>query len=190
MNEQKLIHRITGIGLFTSLTIILQVIANVLPVGTLSISLSLFPISLCAVIYGPLAGLFVGLVEGVMVLFANGTSLFLAYNPFMTVLLCLLKTGLAGLFAGLIMKAFKNKHPFIGVIFSSIIVPLTNTGLFLIGTFLIFSGAFSQEISLNYFLFILTTLIGINFFIELGVNASLSPVLYRIYEIILSKMNS
>ncbi len=189
MNEKALIHRITGIGLFTGLTIILQVIANVLPVGTLSISLALFPISLCAVIFGPLAGLFVGLIEGVMVLFANGTSLFLAYNPFMTVLLCLLKTGLAGLFAGLIMKPFKNNHPFIGSILASIIVPLINTGLFLLGTFFIFSGAFSKEVNAEYFLFILTTLIGLNFFIELGVNACLSPVLYRIYQIILSKIN-
>ena len=188
MNEKKIIRKITGIGILTAMTVVLQVIANVMPVGMLPISLTLFPIALCAVLYGPLAGLFLGMVEGLMVLIAPGTEFFMVYNPLATVLMCLTKTGLAGLFAGLIVLPFKKKHTFLGVILASFIVPITNTGIFILGTFLIFSGAFNHEMNGEFLVYILTILIGFNFFIELAINGSLSPALYRIYKIIESKM--
>lgn len=189
MNEKNLVRKITGIGILTALTIILQIIANVLPTGTLSISLTLFPIALCAVLYGPLAGLFLGMVEGLMVLLSTGTEFFLAYNPVATVIMCLLKTGLAGLAAGFIMMPLRKKHPLVGSILASFSVPIINTGLFILGTFFIFSGAFNYSISGDYFVFILVGLIGVNFFIELAINGFLSPALYRIYQIVTTKMN-
>ena len=42
-----------------------------------------------------------------------------------------------------------------------------NTGLFIIGTFFVFGGAFGHSINFQYLAFIFTFLIGFNFFIEL-----------------------
>ena len=98
----------TGTALFTALAILLYFLP--IKVGPLSINLSLVPLALAAIIYGPLPGLFIGLLIGGIVLIDPTTSAFLAYNPFVTVLLCLLKTGLAGLLSGFIAKWIKNNH--------------------------------------------------------------------------------
>ncbi len=189
MKEKFGIRQIAGIGVLTALIAVLQYIANVLPLGTLPFSLGCFPIALGAVMYGPIAGLFLGLVEGGMVIIAPSTSTFMAFNPWFTVLLCLAKTGLAGLFAGLIHLPFKKKHPLVGSIFASLIVPIVNTGLFIIGAYFVFAGAFEQTMGLNYLVFVLTVLVGINFFFELAVNGALSVVLYRIYDFSKKRLN-
>lgn len=184
MQEQsKMIHKITGMGILTALVVVMQFINNNFAIGVLSFNLAIFPIALGAIMYGPLVGLFLGVVDGAMVLMATGTGFFLAYNPLATVLLCLLKTGVAGLVAGLVMEPFKKKKEFVGVILASCLVPIINTGLFILGTFLIFGGAFGYEINADYFVYILVGLIGVNFFIEFAVNSSLSPVLYKLYKI-------
>ena len=189
MKERFGIRQIAGIGVLTALIALFQYIANVLPVGTLPFSLGLFPIALGAVMYGPLAGLFLGLVNGGLVIVAPTTQAFMEFNPVATIIMCLGKTGLAGLAAGFVYLPFKKKLPLVGSIIASLITPIINTSLFVLGTFFIFGGLFHKSISGDFFIYILVVLVGLNFFIELAVNAVLSPALYKIYDFAAHRLN-
>lgn len=189
LEESKYIHKIAGVGILTALVVVLQFINNNLPIGMLPFNLAIFPIALGAIMYGPIVGLALGLVDGGMIIMATGTELFMAYNPIATILLCLMKTGLAGLASGFIMMPFRKKNEFLGTILASCAVPIINTGLFILGTFFVFGGAFGHSINGEYFIFILTGIIGVNFFIEFGVNSALSPALYQVYKVVSKRMN-
>lgn len=130
------VRTIAGLGVLTAMVVVLQLLSNYVQFGPVSITLSLFPIAVGAMLYGPLGGLFLGLVNGAIVLTAPSTiSFFFAYSPVGTIAVCLLKTGLAGLIAGLIFKLYKKdvKAEFVAAI---ILLPF----LILASTDKIFTG--------------------------------------------------
>ena len=131
------VKTIAGLGVLTAMVVVLQLLSNYVQFGPVSITLSLFPIAVGAMLYGPFGGLFLGLVNGAVVLSAPSTiSFFFAYSPVGTVAICLLKTGLAGFVAGLIFKLYKKdvKAEFVAAI---IVLPF----LILASTDKIFSGS-------------------------------------------------
>lgn len=131
---------IAGLGVLTAMVVVLQLLSNYVQFGPVSITLSLFPIAVGAMLYGPFGGLFLGLVNGAIVLTAPSTiSFFFAYSPIGTIVVCLLKTGLAGFIAGLIFKLYKKdvKAEFVA---AAIILPF----LILASTDKIFSGILSS----------------------------------------------
>ena len=178
---------IASTGILLGVEIVLQVIGNYIQPGFANINLSLIPICLGAILYGPIVGGFLGLVCGVMVLVSPSTiSVFFAVSPIGTILACLLKTTLAGIAAGFIFKAFKNKNTLVGSILVSIAVPVINTGVFAIFTAIFFtpilddmvaSGTFSN-VALALFL----GMIGLNFILEIVSTTILTPSLYKIIE--------
>ena len=177
---------ITGLGLMTALVVVLQIISNYVQIGPVSINLAIIPVVIGAILYGPICGLLLGLVDGAIILSAPSTAFFLSYNVWATVLICLLKTGIAGLVAGFIPKIIKNDK--VSAIVASLIVPLLNTGLFIVGCLIFFMPLLSENLGVVNLGGILTVLIGVNFFIEFGVLALLSPTIYYIYKIIKKKM--
>lgn len=179
MNDK--VKRLTALGALTALIVILQFISNYVAIGPVSITLSLICIVIGAYLYGPIAGLFLGLVNGAIVLTAPSTQFFLAYKPLWTVLVCLLKMGIAGLVAGFMPMIFK-KHEKVGVIVASLLVPIINTGLFAIGSLLFFMDLFNNSVA-----YLFLSVIGINFLIEFGVNALLSPSVYFIIKVVKTK---
>lgn len=181
------VKKITGVGVLTALVVLLQIFSNYVQFGPISITLALIPIAVGAILYGPWAGLFLGAAAGAIILTAPSTAAFYTFaressHPVLMilaiVLLCLLKTGLAGLAAGFIFKAFKNNHDKIGAIIASISVPLINTGLFILVSMWLFVDLFG---SIGY---LITMVISINFLIEFVVNAALSPVVYYIVKVV------
>jgi len=175
---------ITGTALLTAIELILILISNYVSIGPVNINLALVPIAVAGIVYGPLAGLFVGLVNGLITIFSPSTqAIFMPVSPFGTVLICLLKTGLAGFFAGLIYvpfaKAKTQKKKLVGSILSSISVPLINTGLFSVGCYTFFYGWLKDvTASSGYdssFLTLLLVIIGINFIFEFVISILLSP---------------
>ena len=186
MNDK--VKTITGVGALTAIVVILQILSNYVAIGPVSITLALIPIVLGAVLYGPLAGAFLGLVMGAIVLTAPSTQLFLGYSPLATVFICLFKTGIAGLIAGFIPKIFKFHKKF-AVILASILVPIINTGLFALGFILFFRNnptfiGYAEASNMNIVTFLFLGIIGFNFLIEFGVNALLSPTIYHIYQVV------
>ena len=185
--DNKRLKTITGIGIFTAIVIVLQLLGSFIKFGPFSISLVLIPIVVGSALYGPLAGGFLGFIFGVVVLMSGDAAAFLAINVPATILIVLLKGFLSGLGAGLVYKSFMNKNINLATILSAITCPIINTGIFLIGCFLFFMPTISSWASAlgfpnvgNYIIFGLT---GGNFLFELLTNVILSPVILRVIKL-------
>ncbi len=177
---------ITALATLVALEVALTLLSNYVTLGQVNFNLALIPIAVGACMYGPLAGLFLGLVNGAITLAAPGTIMGLAYNAWATVLMCLIKTGVAGLVAGLIFRAFRGKKPLVGSIIASISIPLVNTGLYLLFSYLFFLPVFEQQMAeagQTFFIF-MVGMIWVNFVVEFSVSAVLSPAVYRIICIV------
>lgn len=179
------IKRMTGISILGAVTIVLALISNYVTIGTVNINLALIPIVLGACLYGPSAGFFLGCVDGALICTSPSTlALFMTHNIPATIILCLMKTGLGGLISGYIYKTIKLKNEFIAVILSTLVLPLVNTSIFLIGVFLFFIPVYANlaNNTMNVATFIITSTLTINFLIEFIVNLVLSPTIYRVLK--------
>lgn len=178
---------IASTGILLGVEIVLQVIGNYIQPGFANINLSLIPICLGAILYGPIVGGLLGLVCGVMVLISPSTiSVFFAVSPIGTVLACLLKTTLAGIIAGFMFKAFKNKNTLVGSVLVSIAVPVINTGVFALFTAIFFTPILDNMVASGMFanaaLALFLGMIGLNFILEIVSTTILTPSLYKIIE--------
>lgn len=180
----KKIHNITGIGLLIAICIVLTIIGNNIAIGPVAINLSLIPIAIGAIMYGPLAGLIIGMVNGVAVLLAPSTSLFLSHSVIFTIITCLLKTGLAGLISGLVFRLFKKLNYALAVILACILIPLINTSIFALCVFLFFYELLLAGQGSNAFAFFCLTIVGWNFIFEIVVSSVLSPTMIYVTKAI------
>ena len=144
------------VAVMTSLVVVLQLLGSFIRFGPFSISLVLVPIVIGAAVCGSAAGAWLGFAFGLAVLFSGDAAVFLAVNPFGTIVTVILKGTAAGLCAGLIYKYLaivcqklneKRKKininwieiiisgiiRFLPVVSAAIICPVVNTGIFLIG---------------------------------------------------------
>jgi len=192
-DKDALIRKITGTGLLLSLSLILQIIGNLVSFGPVSINLCLIPVVLGAIIYGPWVGALLGFCNGIFVLFAPSTiSVFWPISAWGTILVCLLKCTLAGLVAGFVYLPFKKNHQLVGSILASILVPVINTGLFALACMTFFRPLLEQYGSSGYataYSFLFLGIIGWNFIFELGSSIILSPTVFKISGIIKKKYN-
>lgn len=154
------------LGLLTAIVIIFQTVLQI-PAGTFTISTVLIPIVIGAALYGPYAGAWLGFVFGMTVLLSGQAAFFMGFNPAGTIITVLVKGILCGFISGIVYKALVKKSSKTAAIVTSVVAPLVNTGVFIIGC-LIF---FRQLGDLKY---ILTTFVGLNFIIELITNLILS----------------
>lgn len=185
MKNEK-IRKITGIAIFICLVVVLQLFSNYVTFGPVSITLALIPIVVGSIIYGPLAGFILGAACGVVIFFGPGTiSLFWPYGIIKTFILCILKTGLAGLCSGYIYKLFYKKNNKLSVVLSSISVPIINTSIFALGALFLYKDLLLSlaPTGQNILIFLLVGFIGFNFIIEFIVNSLLSPVVLRLVNI-------
>ena len=199
MTNSQQIKRLVGLATLTSLVVGLQFLSNYVTFGSISITLALIPVAMGAILYGPIAGFFLGAIMGVIAMVSPSTlALFMPYNPVATVFLCILKTGIAGLVSGLLFKLFssiakkqtetsKKKALFAaGIIVAAIVVPVINTGIFIFGAWiffvdvtingdLVFGGSFAG---------IITAVLTTNFLVEFLVSAVLSPALVTLVQVL------
>ncbi|MCD7873086.1 MAG: energy-coupled thiamine transporter ThiT, partial [Clostridiales bacterium] len=80
-NTKKLV----GIGLFTAIVVVLQLLGSFIKFGTFSISLVLIPIVVGTALYGIGAGAWLGLAFGVTVLISGDAAAFLTVNVIGTI---------------------------------------------------------------------------------------------------------
>lgn len=187
-------QRLVGTAVLVALIIVLQTVGSGIHFGPFTPTLSLVPIIIGAVLFGPLVGAGLGLVFSVVVLIAvisgadAGSAMMFTQNPAATVLICLLKGTAAGFFAGLVADSVAKKNLTLAVVLAAIVAPVTNTGLFCIGMLLCFQNLLLQwgEASgfTNSFVYIFVGLIGMNFIVELVIDIVLSPVIVRIISIL------
>lgn len=179
--------KMVGIGLFTAIVVVLQLLGGGIRFGLFSISLVLVPIVVGSAVYGWQAGAWLGFAFGVTVLLSGDAGAFLAVDPLATVFVVLVKGTLCGLCAGVVYKLLVHKNQVLAVITAAVICPIVNTGVFLLGCQFFFLETINEWAALygyidavNYMIF---GLAGINFLIELGVNIVLAPVITRLINL-------
>lgn len=168
---------IVGIGLLTAIVVVLQALSLGIKIGMFSVTFVLVPIIVGAALYGWIAGAWLGLVFGVMVLF--DAAPFLAINIPGTVIVCILKGVAAGAVAGLVYKLLEKKSSLVATVVAGIAAPVCNTGIFVLGCIIFFMKALGFE-TIGA---MLIAFVGVNFFIELAVNLVLATVIVKIISI-------
>lgn len=188
-NTKSKSQMVAIIGIFAALVIVLQAISYFVKIGTFSITLTLVPIIVAGVKYGPKYSTFLGAVFGVVTVIgcitgvdAGGSILFQA-SPIRNIILCMGKALLCGLSTGLVGTYLRNRHLKTTVIFAGLIAPIVNTGSFILLMFFLFKNIlFEWAGGTDIVTYILVGLVGTNFIIEMAVNAVLSPIVYRVLK--------
>lgn len=185
------ILRMVQFALLVALTVVLQLLCSVLTFGPVTITLSLVPVVIGAALFGASGGATLGFMLGLVnfiTSFSNPVLLFLFQSsPILYILTCFGKTIVAGLVAGLLYDAFKERHPYVGVTLAALSAPLVNTGIFFVMMALFFRDAIVDVCGLtggNVVAFIITSFIGINFLIEFALNIVLCPAIARIIAVV------
>lgn len=190
MKNKRSIQRMVGIASLAAITAVLQVIANYIAIGPVSITLALIPLVIGAILYGPLAGAMLGVLMGGIILTGPTTAGFLTINAWATVLVVLLKTGAAGAACGWIFKLLRKKNLTLAIVLATIAAPIINTGLFAIGCLTFFMPtlrALADGENVLGYLFL--TFIGYNFLIEFAVNSVLAPTVSYIVRVVSRNFN-
>ena len=191
LNMETKTKKLVGVGVFTGIVIVLQVIASFIKVGPFSITLCLIPIVCGAALYGWWAGAWLGFVFSMVVLISGDAAAFLAVNIPGTIVTVIAKGTLAGLVSGgvyaLLDKAIKgNAGSVIAAVIAGILCPVTNTGIFLLGCKLFFMPTITGWAEASGFPnagnYMIYGLVGVNFLIEVGVNAVCTPAVTQIVK--------
>lgn len=179
------IHKIVGLGLFTAIVFVLQMLGAFIRFGPFSISLVLVPIVVGAAMYGAMGGAWLGFVFGMAVIISGDAAAFLVVNPLGTVITVLVKGIVAGLGAGFVYKLAAKKNRYVAVAASAVVSPILNTGLFLIGCLIFFlptiaGWASADGYAGNAVQYMIFVMVGLNFIVEMAINVVLCPVILRI----------
>ena len=186
MAEKKFSTRkLTGLAILTALVVILQFLPIKGPFFL--ITLTLIPVVIGSALYGAFAGAWLGFIFGVTVLLSGDAAAFLTINIPGTIATVLVKGTLAGLAAGLVYKLASKVNRYFGVICSALVAPVVNTGIFLLGCRLFFMDTVNGWAAASGYedvgAYMILSLVGINFLIELGVDLVCSPVILRLINI-------
>ncbi len=186
--EHSNTQRLAVLAVLTAIVIILQV-AVVIPLGPFTVTLTMLPIIIGAILYGPMGGAILGAAFGIVVSIQVVTgaagafsTAMLEFQPAATILVCLLKGIAAGAAAGAFFRLFRRRSFYLGVVMAAVIAPVINTGIFSVACLTIFRSLIENALgtSGNLLFVFLTTFIGLNFLVEFGVNVALTPVVMRI----------
>lgn len=183
---------IATLAVLSTLIVVIQLISGFLRIGAVNFSFVLIPIVIGAIIIGPLGGIVLGVVFG-LVCFIMGllgmdalTYLLISQHPILTFLTCVVKGSMAGFASALIYKFLNRKNEYLSVILASFVAPIVNTGLFIVGA-LIMNDAISlfmtaNKISVDIIYFLVIMCAGINFLVEFVINGVFAPSLYRVVK--------
>lgn len=179
--------RLAEIALLAALIAVLQWLGGLLT-GMLPVQLSftLIPIVIGGALFGPAAGAVLGGVFGLLTIYGvvTGGGLFgllFQQNPWLIILICMLKSTAAGWVGGAIATFCRRKNrEFLGVVLAAAAVPVVNTGIFCLGMFCFqpqLVEAFGNP-DVIYIIFI--GLAGFNFLVEFAINLIVAPAMERI----------
>ncbi len=198
-STQSKMRKMVTIALLSALVIVLQLICTFIKFGPFSITLALTPIVIGAAIFGWKTGAFLGFVfsavvyvTGLMGLDGGFVLAMMDYNAVGTTVLCLFKGTAAGAVAGLVYRPIARKSPTGASLITSMLAPITNTGIFAAGILTIFYGFLASSAAgteHNPVALLFLVWIGVNFIVEFIVNTALSSVLTRIVDIYEKKFN-
>lgn len=192
-SKSEKISRMVGTSVLAAIVVVIQLMSSFgIHVGPVAISLVLVPIAIGAILYGPLAGAFLGGVFGVIVIamiFAGmdpASMVMMQFNAPATIAVCLVKGIAAGLVCGLVYKAFeKIKKGRTGAVVGTICCPFVNTGIYVLMVITIFRQLMEQQFNVTGTSAVFAALVGViavNFISELVTTVILVPVMLRIIK--------
>ncbi len=189
--------KMTYFAITLALMLVLHFAIGSIPIGTTKISVVLIPISLGAMLLGPAAGAALGLIYGAIVLVQFGvmaldpfTSILFQNEPFMTSVICLVKTTLAGFLSGLAYKLLKGKNQIVATFVAAAITPIVNTGVFILLCLTISDvllANFVEEGS-TVIMFLVVGVAGWNFIWEFIVNMIFAPAMNTVAAVVSKKL--
>lgn len=190
------------LSMLAALVVVLQLLSALIPpiAGMVSITLTLIPVVIGAILFGKKGGAILGFVFGLIVLINciagldPGGNILWTVNPILTALLCIIKGVAAGFVPAAVYSAVmkdekigdKAKSPL--TLVAAVLAPVVNTSIFVVGMLLFFKDTLTVwangEPILSY---ILVGLAGINFTIEFLINILLTPAIIRIVDVVKKK---
>lgn len=181
--------RLVSMGILSAIIIVLQIVATYFPTKPFPITFTLIPIIIGAALFDEKAGAFLGGVFSVVVIVMCvigadvGGAMVWNANPFLCILVCMLKGICAGYVSGLVYRLISKRNSVAATIVAALSAPVVNTGIFILGLVLFFRPILAQwSGGSDLVYYILFGLTGLNFLIEVGVNMILSPVIIKILE--------
>ena len=173
------IRNLVLLAILAALIVGLQFIGGI-NVGPFSITLTLIPIVVGAIILGPAFGTVLGLVFGLIVSILSltgrdpGGQMVFAASPVLAWLLCLLKGAAAGFLPAVVYRALNGKK--LAPYLASMVAPVANTGIFIVGMLLFFRPLLEEWAGgQNALVYALTGIAGINFLIEFAIAVIFAP---------------
>ena len=183
-------RRVTWLAILVALVVVMQVFGGSITIGAVQLNFTLIPIVLGAILLGPIAGLLLGLACGIVVMIQVIVGLVPFYTliwtetPVVAALTCVVKTTVAGFLCGWVYKFLERKNKYVAVFVASALVPVVNTALFIVGCLAMWNTIASIAGGSAIFGFILVSLVGVNFFLELAVNLIVAPALHKVIKIV------
>ena len=167
-NNHASVVRLTSLAILAALVVVLQTVASGIRIGPVPISLTLVPIVVGAILFGP----------------DQFTNLLWVANPFWLIVVCVGKAVLCGLCAGLAAKALEKKQT-LSCIAAALVAPVVNTGVFAVGMLTVFRPILAQYAGgTDVVPYLFVAFIGVNFLVEFAVNAVLSAAIARIVQVV------
>ena len=172
----------------TAFVIVFQLLATFTAFfGPFSTAAALIPIVIGAAMCGVGIGGWLGLVFAVVVLASGGAAFFMGYNIFGTFVTVIAKGVACGLAAGAAYKLLSKVNDWLAVFAASLLCPVVNTGVFLLGCavfFLPYAEEMAEVLQLGVSgMAVFWALAMANFLIEIATNLVLCPIVVRLLKI-------
>ena len=204
MKRNQKILRMVELSMLIALVVVLQMVSALIPpiAGAVSITLTLVPVVVGAILFGKKGGALLGFTFGLIVLIncisgidVGGNILWNA-NPALTALICFAKGIAAGFVPAVLYEAVRGKkeasstRKYAAALVAALSAPIVNTGLFVCGMLLFFMDTLRAWAGgTDIASYILVGLAGVNFLVEFFINIVLTPAIVRIVEVVKKKIN-
>ena len=196
--KQKTLE-LVQLSMLAALVVVLQILSALIPPigGMVSITLTLIPVVIGAILFDKKGGAILGFVFGLIVMINcitaldPGGNILWNTNPVLTALLCLLKGTMAGLVPAVVYSAITSnkvlgvKKKFFSTMLAALLAPIINTSIFVVGMLLFFKDTLTVWAGGKpIMVYILVGLAGINFLIEFLINIILTPAIIRVVDVV------
>ncbi len=177
-----------------ALVVVLQLFASAVPMFGVTLNFSLIPIVLAGIFFGAIGGGFMGLVSGLITFITAAvmgrepsTAFLFQVNPVVLTIICIGKTTVAGIVAGLLYRPIAKKNSVVAAYTSSLLMPVINTGIYMLGMVIMKDDVASfleVEATANVVFAAVFGLIWLNFVLEIAVSIVFSPVVHRVVLVV------
>lgn len=192
------------LSMLVALVVVLQLISAIIPPigGTVSITLTLVPVVVGAILFGIKGGFVLGFTFSLIVMINcitaldPGGNILWTINPVFTALICFVKGIAAGVVPALVYKAIigengeaSSSRKYVSALCAALLAPIVNTGLFVCGMLIFFTDTLRAWAgNKDIITYILLGLSGLNFVVEVLINIVLTPAISRIVDVVKRKI--